>query len=287
MAKRFSGEFSPNEGRNKTNPSEYSAGWRVNLLFFAPLPLLFRAFFKDPQGLVLYLAAFGILILAVWLTRDGIKAQLAYEGRKVARRPAIPRKLFGSALTGIGLFAAGLAAGSGLFAPMVFGLLGLILHSFAFGIDPLGDKGMEGIDAFQTQRVARVVDEAEKHLAAMSDAILRADDRQLQERVADFQSTAREMFRTVEEDPRDLTAARKYLGVYLLGARDATVKFADIYARNQDQQARADYEALLTDLQDNFAARTERLLRDDREGLDVEIEVLRDRLQRDGINVGR
>jgi len=287
MAKRFGGEFSPNESDNKRNPSDYSAGWRVNLLFFAPLPLLFRAFSKDPQGLALYLAAFGILILAAWLTRDGIKAQLAYEGRKVARRPAIPRKLFGSVLTGIGLFAAGLAAGSGLFAPVIFGFLGLVLHSFAFGFDPMRGKGMEGIDAFQTERVARVVDKGEKYLAAMSDAILRTDDRKLQERVAGFQNTARKMFRTVEDDPRDLTAARKYLGVYLLGARDATVKFADIYARNRDKQARADYEALLSDLQDNFAARTEKLLRDDRSELDVEIEVLRERLQRDGINVGR
>ena len=90
---------------------------------------------------------------------------------------------------------------------------------------------MEGVDEFQTDRVARAVEGAEKHLAAMSDAILRAKDRDLERRVESFQSTARAMFRTIEDDPRDLTAARKYLSVYLMGARDATVKFADIYAR--------------------------------------------------------
>ena len=262
------------------------ATWRANLLFFVPLPLAFRAFFRDPEGLALNLLAFGILILAAWLTRDGVKAHAAYDARRVARRPAIPRKVFGSALTGIGLFVAGYASG-GLFSSLIFGLLGVVLHGFAFGPDPMKDKGMEGIDEYQTERVARVVVKAEKHLVEMSDAILRAGDRKIEDRVAQFQTTVRDMLRTVEEDPRDLTAARKYLSVYLQGARDATVKFADLFSRTNDKKAREDYEALLTDLESNFAAKTEKLLLDDRSDLDVEIEVLRERLQRDGIHLGQ
>ena len=93
------------------------------------------------------------------------------------------------------------------------------------------------------------------------------------------------MIRTVEEDPRDLTAARKYLVVYLRGAHDATVKFADLYARNQDAQARDDYLALLDDLDQNFAARTAKSLLDDRSDLNVEIDVLRERLSREGVRL--
>jgi len=292
MAKRFGGKFSPDgsidrEIKHSRIPADVSAGWRANILFFAPLPLVFRAFFKQPDAMALYLLAYGVLILAAWLTRDGIKAHKAYDARRVARRPAIPRKIFGSVLTGVGLFIAGYASAGGLLTPLIFGVLGIVLHGFAFGPDPMQDKGMEGIDEFQTERVARVVGEAEKHLAAMSDAIMRSGDRKIEGRVAQFQTTVRDMFRTVEEDPRDLTAARKYLSVYLLGARDATVKFADLYARTKDKKARDDYEALLADLEDNFAARTEKLLLDDRSDLDIEIEVLRERLQRDGIHAGR
>ena len=105
----------------------------------------------------------------------------------------------------------------------------------------------------------------------------------MEKRLEQFQRTARELFRTVEEDPRDLTAARKYLGVYLRGARDATEKFADIYARTGDAQARTDYAALLDDLEENFSARTRKMLLDDRSDLNVEIEVLRERLQREGV----
>lgn len=290
MAQRFGGKFSPDgkpapdaqapansfQGKRRTK-----AGGRVNLLFSAPLLFVVAAFRSEPTGLALNLAALGALLLAAWLTREGIVAQEAYEARRVARRPAIPRKIFASVLTGAGLFLGGLADGGALAGPVIFAVLGTVLHAFAFGPDPLRDKGMEGVDQFQTDRVARAVDGAEKHLSAMRDAILRAGDRKLEARVERFSATARQMFRTIEADPRDLTAARKYLSVYLMGARDATVKFSDIYARNRDASAREAYEALLTDLETNFGARTEALLNDNRTDLDVEIEVLRERLLRE------
>ena len=87
----------------------------------------------------------------------------------------------------------------------------------------------------------------------------------------------------VEEDPGDLTSARRYMGVYLLGARDATVQFADLYARSQNEEARKDYETLLDDLESSFTNKTEKLLRNDKSMLDVEIEVLRERLEREGV----
>ncbi len=189
-------------------------------------------------------------------------------------------------LTGIALFVTGLASYgilTGFVVATLFGVLGAVLHFFAFGPDPLNDKGAEGIDEFQSDRVARVVDEGEDMLKAMEDAALRAEEREVSRRVVKFQDTVRAMFRTVEDDPRDLTAARKYMTVYLRGARDATVKFADYYSRTNELQAKYDYLQLLDDLEDNFASQTEKLLNDNRTDLDIEIDVLRDRLARDGV----
>ena len=162
-------------------------------------------------------------------------------------------------------------------------MIATILHSAAFGIDPLRDKGMEGADSFQKTRVATAVGEAEEYLKAMKTAIETTGDRALVSRVERFQSTARQLFRTVEDDPRDLATARKYLTVYLMGARDATIKFADVWRRNRSTDARASYLALLDDLEKNFAARNKTLLLDDRSDLNIEIDVLRERLQREGV----
>jgi hypothetical protein len=292
MAQRFGGKFSPtdtptNSPAGPTNgppkngfqtKRRTKAGFRSNLLFFLPIPFLWKAFFGDPLTLILGLITTALMLFGAWMTREGLFAQEAYEARSIARRPALPRKILGAVLVGAGIGCGTLMAGQGTLIATLFSTIAAFLHVGAFGFDPMADKGVEGIDDFQTDRVAKAIDAGESHLKAMQDAILRARDRQLEGRVDHFTDTARALFRTVEGDPRDLTAARKYLGVYLKGARDATVKFVELYTRNRDPKIRADYEALLTDLETNFASRTTALLSDNHSDLNVEIEVLRERL---------
>ena len=290
MAQRVGGEFSPNNARTQQGPQTEHApaaqplrqprrDGRAGVLFFLPILFAINGLGGDPRALMLGLASAAVLMLAAWLTRDGIRAHAAYDERKVARRPAIPRKLFGAVLTGVALVIGGMIAQPGLLYPVLFGLAGTALHLGAFGMDPMVNKGMEGVDDFQVQRVARAVDEAEALLAGMKDAILRANDRALETRVETFATIARGLFRSVEADPGDLTAARKYLSVYLMGARDATAKFSDAYVQARDPKIRSDYESLLADLETTFAQRTQSLLSGSHTDLDVEIQVLRDRLK--------
>lgn len=292
MAQRYGGKYSPGSAANPgpdqapppaANPFDGKRparmGARTNLFFIAVLAFLYPGFTGTGDALVLSLAATALGLLAAWLTREGNRAQEEYDARRVARRPAIPRKIFGSVLIGVAVGLCAAISNPAIFVVAGLGLAAAGLHLFAFGPDPLRDKGAEGIDTFQTDRVARAVDEAEKFLSGMKDAILRANDRALETRVDRFASTARGLFRSIEGDPADLTAARKYLSVYLMGARDATARFADVYATSRDAKARADYESLLTDLETNFASRTKALLSNDQDALNIEIEVLRDRLK--------
>ena len=304
MSKRYGGEFSPQgqgEGHERDSREQVVAerlevpsfrgrtpqrhGAKINILFVLPLAALLGAFFQPVSAMAADLLGVAALFLGAWLTRDGVRAEDAFAERTVAKRPAIPRKIFGAVATGLG---AGLLVFGGNWAPVAAILVGVIagaLHLAAFGIDPMRDKGLEGVDRLQTDRIARKIEEAERLLQEMSEAIRRARDRQLEGRVDAFQDTVRQMFRQVEADPRDLTSARRYLGVYLQGARDATVQFADLYARNRDGRIRADFVAFLDDLDTNFAKRTRAMLTDDRSNLDVEIEVLRERLNRENLHI--
>lgn len=288
MAERYRGPHSPDApagpaGAAPTRRAPSVAERRTRLIFLVSLLFAVKAFFQDPADLLRYLAAFAVLLLATWLTREGIRAAEAYAARRTARRPAFPRKIFGSVLTGLGLGLAAASTGTAIVLPLLIGLTGAVLHLATFGTDPMKDKGMEGVDTFQQDRVARIVAEGEGYLKEMRAAGAALGDRRLTDRIDRFADTARTLFRTVEEDPRDLTAARRYLGVYLMGARDATIKFADLWRRDRDASVRSDYETLLTDLESNFARRTAALLSDNRSDLDVEIAVLRDRLKRDGV----
>ena len=303
MAQRYGGKYSPDGAGDPSavgdtpptktkNTSFRSAqvdpvGARANTMFVPGGVLLILSLNDGATGLALGGIAAALWTGAAFLLREGLRAETAFAARRVARKPALPRKILASVLTGAGAALAAWKAEPGIMIAAVYGLAATGLHLATFGLDPLQDKGVEGVDDFQQSRVARAVDEAEAYLDAMRDAALRARDRQLEARVDQFQAVARDMFRTIEEDPRDLTGARKYLTVYLQGARDATIKFADIYARSQDPQARSDYLALLEDLEQNFAARTQKMLLEDRSDLTIEIDVLRDRLQREGVRLDR
>ncbi|WP_138472109.1 5-bromo-4-chloroindolyl phosphate hydrolysis family protein [Poseidonocella sp. HB161398] len=286
MAQRYARSYSPDPAAKaapRAHPWQGKVptrlGARTNILFALPFLFVIPAFFSPPVEMAAKLGAFGLLMLSAWLTREGIRAEAAYDARTVARRPAVPRKIFGSAVMGLGL---GLAAAwqGGIAVGGLLGVLGAGLHAMAFGPDPLKDKGIDRED-FQSGRVAKAVEGAEAELSAMSRALDPLKDRELELVAMRFQATVREMFRTIEQDPRDLTAARKYLGVYLSGARGAAEKYAAYYARTREDAARRDFIALLDDLDRNFSKKTETLLLDDRSQLDIEMEVLRERLSRE------
>lgn len=298
MAQRYGGKFSP-EGQpdsatESLSPNRFrghrahSPNIRARLLFIAPLPLLFSAIGElragDAFGMVAELLAFASLIVGAWLLREGLKAEEAYRSRKIARPPALPRKLLAAEFAGLGVAVATYFGWQqGLIPALVFGAVASVAHIISFGLDPMRRKGMEGINEFDAERVAKAVDKAESLLQETITASKRFGDRRLEGRVESLASAARDMFRAVEEDPRDLTSSRKFLSVYLKGARDATIKFADIYSRNRDAKARSDYEALLSDLERSFDAQHKTMLLDNRSDLDVEITVLRDRLKQEGL----
>lgn len=289
MAKEFGGKFSPNgatPGALPTRAVNASGGFRSAAMFFAPLPLVLTGWGQMTAGNIAFLLrdslAFVLLILGAFLLREGLRAEAAYRAERSARRPAFPRKIFAAVFCGLGVTAA-LWGGNGVLVPSALGLFACALHLFAFGLDPLQDKGEAGLETLADRRVAAAVADGEAHVLAMLDAAGTLRDRVLRQRIEGFANAAREMFRTVEDDPRDLADARRYLGVYLSGARAATEKFAQMYNRNPDMAARADYEALIADLQAGFDARRKEMLLDDRSDLDVEIDVLRDRLRREGV----
>ena len=301
MAKRYGGKFSPQGNGDQTstvqaptpqnpfrNRRVAKPRLRANLLFLAPMPLLFSGIGElragDAMGMIGELGALGLLLLSPWLLREGLKAEDAYNERKIARPPAIPRKAFAAVLTGAGVaLASWLGWGQPLVTSVLFGVIAAGAHVASFGLDPMKKKGITDYNAFDAERAAKAIEKAEATLAEINAAAARFGDRTLQARIESLSAAVREMFRQVEEDPRDLTRARKFLGVYLNGARDATVKFADLYSKDRNIEARTEYVALIDDLESRFNAQRETLLLDDRSDLDIEIEVLRERLQQDGL----
>ena len=61
-------------------------------------------------------------------------------------------------------------------------------------------KGLEGVDAFSTERVARAIDNAEALVSQTIDASRRIGDRMLEGRIERLCDQARDVFRVVVEE---------------------------------------------------------------------------------------
>ena len=295
-AQRYGGKYSPDPsaaplGTPKPPPFRNrrasNVSFRARLMFVLPVPLFLAGLFAigsgQPVEMLAELGGFAGLMAGAWLLAEGQRAEAAYEARAVAKPPAIPRKLFAAALAGLSVAAVNYFSLDQGLGSIAYGAVAALAHVAAFGVDPLRKKGIAGVDDFAAERVARAIDAAEDLLRETSVAAAGLRDRRLQGRVEQVCDNARAVFRVVERDPRDLTRSRAFLSVYLLGLRDATVKYADLVDRGGAPGAKERYEALLADLETSVTKQRTHLLEDNRGDLDVEIEVLRDRLRQDGL----
>ncbi|MEM8753659.1 MAG: 5-bromo-4-chloroindolyl phosphate hydrolysis family protein [Pseudomonadota bacterium] len=299
-AKRYGGRYSPGGPRGEARTERPAAGpasrfsgrsprwfsWRVLGLYLAPTPLLWSAGWQfltaDLPELLWTLGPYAVLMFAAWMTGQGQRAAAAFDARAIAKPPAFPRKLFAAVLTGAGVAAAAaFGAGYGIMLGAVLGTIAAAAHIAAFGLDPMRAKGVDGVADAELARVAEKLDEAE---AVVAETVKVADglrDRRLTDRIDRLAYAARDILREIQSDPRDLRRARRFLSVHLVGLRDATVKYAAGRARGAED-LRESYEGLLTDLETSFANQRARLMVEDQTELEVEIDVLRDRLKQEG-----
>lgn len=289
MAQKFTAKHSPGGDNAFRGQKARKVSSAARLMFLLPLPLLLSGigeiFQGDVLGMVLELGGFSLMTLSAWLLNEGLRAEELFNARTIAKPPSIPRKMFASVAIGLGVTAAAYGGDltGGLISSAILGAMASAAQLVAFGVDPVRGKGISGDNAFEAERVAQAVDKAEAYVADILVAAKRIGDKPLEARIERLAARARDLFRSVESDPRDLSRARKFMTVYLMGARDATAKFADIYARSRNTEARTNYEALLDDLEVSFTDHREQLLLTNQSDLDIEIQVLRERLDREGV----
>lgn len=285
-AKRFGGAHSPGGPPTGGQPKfrdrkAASVDIRALAMFVLPTPLLLTALSHltgNVAKAMVALAAYGALMLGAWLLREGQRAEDAFNARQIAKPPAFPRKICAAVLTGAGVaIAALLARGMGdLLSAGLSAILATGAHLAAFGFDPMRAKGVDGAPA--SDHVIEALDRAEARVSEVQSLITTLRDREVTGRVDGLMARVREMLRLIEQDPRDLSRARRYLTVYLKGAEDATRKYAQNHARLDDPKLRSDYLDLIGELEGSFGRGRDMLLQDDRMDLEVEIEVLRERL---------
>ena len=260
---------------------------RTWLLMALAFPLVFAGIIEildgNAFGAIRDFGLFALVVASIQVIRAGLAAEAEFDAREFAAAPKLPRKIIGSLMLGgtLGLTAL-LGWDVGLFQSIGFGILGAAASLFSFGADPMKGKGYTTVSGITPDMVIEALDEARGKIEGIENAAQEIKDRPLHDRLARVTRRARDILGRIEQDPSDLRRARKFLKVYLDGAHDATVK----YAQRQDDLAGdstmyVKFRSLLDDMERQFDRQYDKLLTNDRIDLDVEIDVLAERLKRE------
>lgn len=133
-----------------------------------------------------------------------------------------------------------------------------------------------GVDA---PRVTAELAEAEARLTAIDAAADGLSDRGLDAPLRAMTAKARRVLDIVAKDPRDRDRARKFFVVYLPSAEAAVRKFTALGVRDDALDAR--FRTLVAEMDATVERQIDALMRDDKLDLEVEMEVLADRLRQD------
>ncbi|NNF17619.1 MAG: 5-bromo-4-chloroindolyl phosphate hydrolysis protein [Gammaproteobacteria bacterium] len=259
------------------------------LLFVLPLPLLWvvlTTLINGQSGRLMFsLIALALLWLGAILNRNGLQAERSFRRQKIATAPATPKKTLGAVLVGLGTFVTMTAlVGNGLVVGAIAGALatfGAILH---YGTDPRGSKGVKAAThGFSTAEIVAALSDANDKIAAIDLAGRKIPNTELGQRLQRITAKARDIIAAIEEDPGDLRRARKFLNTYLDGARKVTEGYATTHQNDSGGELESNFRNVLETIETTFSEQHEKLLQDDVFDLDVQIEVLKIQLEKEGV----
>jgi hypothetical protein len=279
-------------GARKMNSDEprrlrHTGAW---LLYLLPLPLLLGALialFKDGKAMVGLGAgiAFAVIMLAATLVRRGSEIEAQARRRKIVRRAStIPYKMLGAIVLGAGVFiAAKLGSGETLFASVLLGAIASLGCFLVYGVDPSRSAPDTPAVGVTSEEVLEILDEADQKIAAIETARARIHNVELKDRLKNIVGGVREIMGIVEEDPRDLRRARKFLRVYLDGAQRVTEGYADSHRYGENSELEENFRNVLTTIESVIGEQKQKLLENNLTELDVQIEVLQLQLEKEGV----
>jgi len=256
--------------------------------FLLALPLVTNLLAGDVIQIVGLALGLLLLLGACALVEAGLAREADYHARTIVKAPRPPRKLLGAALAGVAvLIAAWWGAGTGPGLAVVLGLTAAAGCGLAYGIDPRQDKGLAPELArkagLRTEQVIEAIDEAEGKLREIEQAAAHLHNRELTARLARIVAQGRAVLAQIEQDPSDLRRARRFLVTYLDGTRDVVRKYGQQQQDLADTELAANFRHVLETVERVFGEQEEVLKRNETMDLEVQIEVLRTQLEREGV----
>ncbi|MGH6905943.1 MAG: 5-bromo-4-chloroindolyl phosphate hydrolysis family protein, partial [Geminicoccaceae bacterium] len=273
-------------------PGFMGAPGRAWLLRIAPLmlalPLVWGLLSGNVGDVVALAVGLAVIYLGAFLLESGLVKEAEYQARELANAPRPPRKLLGAIVVGIGVFVCSLgASGAGVALSLLLGALAGVGCLMTYGMDPTRNKGLAPELArkagVKTGQVIEAVTEAEGKLREIERLAGGLHNRELTDRLGRIVAQARAVLAQIEKDPSDLRRARRFLVTYLDGTRDVVRKYTEQQQDLAETELAANFRHVLETIERVFTEQEQVLKRNETMDLEVQIEVLRTQLEREGV----
>ncbi len=245
--------------------------WFLIPLFIATAKSLasghYGDFIKDGLGFVLL---FG----AAAFTAKGVTQERAYEEAAIAKAPKTPYKTISMLLLGVAVFYLGFVAGNKpLLTSLFIGLLSSAGYWMYYGLDPRVDK-LPNMEDINPQFVLDTINEAKAKLLSCQASTDKIGDIKLRRKLNRAIDNAHIIIKTIEEDPKDIRTARKFLMVFLDGIADIAQKYNEVDPKDIDADMKNRLYKLIDDVESRFERELGRLKANNLMDLDISVETL-------------
>lgn len=254
------------------------------LLYFFLTPLFVAVILaliaQDIPAFILNSIAFVLFYGTAKLNTMGLKNEFEYNQKNLTKAPKHPLKTYAAILLGIAtLMTAYLAGDKPIYIAIFLAAIAMTGYYMHYGLDPTKDK-LENIGDISAEFVLKTLEEAKSKMANIETNLQKGfDDLELKRKLELALEKAQHIVEAIQEDPKDVRVARKFLLVYLDGLSNVTNAYTTMDDSDIQGETKEKLHTLLEDVEKRFDKELQRLKQNNAFDLDVNIDVLHQQIK--------
>jgi len=231
------------------------------------------------QAFLLNSLAFVLFFTTAKLSSKGFAQEFEYLHSTLTKAPKIPYKTISAFMLGGSTFFTAWVAGHKSFVSALFlGTIATLGYYLYYGFDPKKDK-LNNLGDISAEFVLETIGEAKTKLSNIEKHMDQIEDTFLYEKLNIALKKANNILETIQEDPKDIRVARKFLIVYIDGVAKVTNSYVSMDEEDIHSETKEKLYALMGDLDIRFDKELERLKNNNQFDLDVHIDVLKEQIK--------
>ena len=265
----------------KERPTFNSTRGTLLYIFLVPLflSIILALFQTNIQAFILNGISFFLFLAVATLAKRGFAQEGKYHHTIFTKAPKTPYKMIAGYLLGGATFFTAFITGGEPFVKSAFlAVIATLGYYLFYGFDPKKDK-LENLGDISAEFVLETIQETKGKLSAIEEHMQEIKDSILQEKLNIALQKAEHILQTIQEDPKDIRVARKFLIVYIDGIAKVTDAYTDMDETDIDAPTKQRLHSLMDEVEEKFDKELVRLKNNNQFDLDVHIDTLKEQIK--------